>query len=263
MKTTELDEIVDTFLNIWKTKTRPSGCAFDIGALSLDDAYAVQQRVIEHRVAQGECVEGYKVGCTSMAIRKQFGLSEPIYGRLMAPHIHDGDTVLDWNDYVQCAVEPEFVLKIGQDVTDDVADERELLDAIEWLAPGIEVHNYKFWFGGPTSQELIASNGIHAALVVAEQRVSPTSLDFEMEGVGLFRKDELMASGIGAEIMGGPLKSLRWLVNRLARRGEHLRAGQLVIPGSPVELVSVQSNDRITAAFTHLGKVSAFFSECV
>jgi 2-keto-4-pentenoate hydratase len=143
---------------------------------------------------------------------------------------------------------------------DEVANVDELLDAIEWVAPGIEVHNYKFWFGEPTSQELIASNGIHAALVVGEQRVSPTSLDFDMEGVGIFRNDELVASGIGAEIMGGPLKSLRWLVNHLVQRGEHLRAGQLVIPGSPVELVSVQSNDRITAAFTHLGKISAMFS---
>jgi len=90
--------------------------------------------------------------------------------------------------------------------------------------------------------------------------VSPTSLNFDMEGVGVFRNDELAASGIGAEIMGGPLKSLRWLINHLVQRGEPLLAGQLVIPGSPVELVSVQSKDRITAAFTHLGKISAMFS---
>ena len=51
------------------------------------------------------------------------------------------------------------------------------------------------------------------------------------------------------------------MVNHLVRRGEHLRAGQLVLPGSPVELVSVQPNDRITAAFTHLGKCSAMFAD--
>lgn len=257
---TQLNDIADIFFQIWETQTHPADCAIDIGALTLDQAYAVQQMVIEHRVAQGERVVGYKVGCTSKAIRQQFGLSEPISGRLMAPHVHHGETVLRWNGYVQCAVEPEFVLRIGKDMTDEVANDSELLDAIEWVAPGIEVHNYRFWFGRPTSQELIASNGIHAALVVGEQRVSPTSFNFDMEGVGVFRTDELAASGIGAEIMGGPLKSLRWLVNHLLQRGEHLRAGQLVIPGSPVELVSVQSSDRIAAAFTHLGKVGALFS---
>lgn len=192
-------------------------------------------------------------------IREQFGLSEPICGRLLAPHVYRGDTTLDWNDYVDLAVEPEFVLQIGRDVRSEVEDEEGMLDAIEWVAPGIEVHNYKFWFGKPTSQELVASNGIFAGLVVGEQRTLPTELDFDLEGVGLFRNGELQASGIGAEILGGPLKSLRWLANHLVRQGEYLQAGQLVIPGSAVELVSVDPGDRIAARFTRVGSVTAVF----
>jgi 2-keto-4-pentenoate hydratase len=95
---------------------------------------------------------------------------------------------------------------------------------------------------------------------VGEQRVSPTEVDFDLEGVGLFRNGELDASGIGAEIMGGPLKSLRWLANHLLCHGDYLRAGQLVIPGSPVKLVSVETGDRITASFTRIGSVEAEFS---
>jgi 2-keto-4-pentenoate hydratase len=147
-----------------------------------------------------------------------------------------------------------------QDVAAEVEDETELLDAIEWVAPGIEIHNYKFWLGKPTLQELIASNGIHAALVVGNERVSPAEIDLDLEGVGLFRNGRLEASGIGAEIMGGPLNSLAWLANHLIRRGEHIRAGQLVIPGSAVELVPVEPGDRITAGFTRLGAVSATFA---
>jgi 2-keto-4-pentenoate hydratase len=260
MTATRLNEFVDAFLTIWNTQGLPQGCSVNVRGISLEEAYVVQRGVIACRMADGERVVGYKVGCTSTAIRQQFGLSEPIYGRLMAPHIHHGQTELAWTNYVQCAVEPEFVLSIGQDVDDDVTDERELIDAIEWVAPGIEVHNFKFWLGAPSSQELIASNGIHAGLVVGKQRVPPAECDFDMEGVGIFRDDELMASGIGAEIMGGPLKSLRWLIGRLRQEGERLRAGQLVIPGSPVELVSVRPNDRITAAFTHLGSISTRFS---
>ena len=79
--------------------------------------------------------------------------------------------------------------------------------------------------------------------------------------MGLFRNGELAASGIGAEIMGGPLKSLRWLANHLIRQGEHLQAGQLVIPGSAVELVSVDPGDRIIARFTRVGSVTAVFDQ--
>jgi 2-keto-4-pentenoate hydratase len=215
--------------------------------------------VIDARVSRGETVVGYKVGCSSKAIREQFALSEPICGRLMAPHVYRGETTLDWNDYVSLAVEPEFVLQIGQDVRSEVEDEKGLVDAIQWVAPGIELHNYKFWFGEPTSQELVASNGIHAGLVVGEPQVTPAEVDFDLEGVGLFRNSQLEASVIGAEIMGGPLKSLRWLANHLLRHGEHLQAGQLVIPGSPVKLVSVEPGDRIAASFTRVGSVSATF----
>jgi 2-keto-4-pentenoate hydratase len=84
-------------------------------------------------------------------------------------------------------------------------------------------------------------------------------MDLDMEGVGLFKNGDLAASGIGAEIMGGPLKSLRWLANHLIGRGEFLRAGQIVIPGSAVELVAVELGDRVAATFTHVGCVEAMF----
>jgi 2-keto-4-pentenoate hydratase len=256
-----LVEIREALLQIYRSKTLDPSIQFNLASLSLDDAYQLQRQVIAARVADGETVVGYKVGCTSGAIRQQFGLNEPICGRIVAPHIHYGDTVLNLRDYVQCAVEPEFVFCIAKDVRTEIGDERELLDSIRWVAPGIEIHNYKFWFGEPTLQELIDSNGIHAGLVVGDQRLPPSDPGFDLEGVGVFRNGDLAASGIGAEIMGGPLKSLRWLASHLLRHGEHLEAGQLVIPGSPVQLVSVEPNDRIAARFTTVGSVSATFRQ--
>jgi len=252
-----LDEITEAFLQIRLSKSVDPQHRFDMASLSVEDAYEVQRRVIAARVARGEQVVGYKVGCTSRAIRRQFGLTEPICGRVMAPHVFHGNTVLNWHDYVCCAVEPEFVFVIGKDLPDEVEDDRQLVEAIESISPGIEIHNCKFWFGKPTFQELIASNGIHAGLVVGTEKVRPMGLDLDTEGVGLFKNGKLVASGIGAEILGGPLKSLRWLANHLIRRGEHLRAGQIVIPGSAVELVAVEPGDRIAARFTHIGHVEA------
>ena len=255
----DLGEIADWAFQIWDTQALPPDIEIQMGTLSLAESYDVQQQVIGRRVAAGERVAGYKVGCTSTAIRQQFGLSEPICGRLMDPYIYEGGIELDWNTYVQCAVEPEFVLQIQQDVTHDVDDERELLDVIGWVAPGIEIHHFKFWFGEPTSQELILSNGIHAALVVGKSQLSPKSVAFNTQRVDVFRNQELAASGLGADIMDGPLKSLCWLTRHLRERGEYLQAGQLVIPGSPVELVAVRPNDQITVSLTQFPDVTAHF----
>lgn len=254
-----LGPFADAFLDFYRGHEDQRRLTIPIESLSLDDAYEVQRRVIAARTATGEQVVGYKVGCTSRAIRRQFSLTEPICGRLTSPQIHHGETALDWHAYRTPAVEPEFVFVIGKDLTDEVGEAGSLRDAIDSVSPGIEVHNYRFRFGEPTSQELIASNGLHAGLVVGDPRVGARDFDMDIEGVGLFVNGVLADSGIGAEIMGGPLESLRWLVNHLVRRGGALRAGQLVIPGSPVGLIPVGPGDRVMARFTHLGGVEAEF----
>ncbi len=254
-----LGPFADAFLGHFRGRAHEGRCLPPIESLSLDDAYEVQRRVLATRTAEGGQIVGYKVGCTSRAIRQQFGLTEPVCGRLMSPHVHQGDTTLDWHAYQGPAVEPEFAFVMGKDLADEVGEPESLRDAIDSVSPGIEVHHYRFRFGKPTSQELVASNGLHACLVVGDQKIRPQGLDWDTEGVGVWIDGELVTSGIGAEIMGGPLVSLRWLVNHLVRRGEALRAGQLVIPGSPVGLVSVEPGDRVTAGFTHVGRVEAEF----
>lgn len=261
MNQNEYDVFADAFLEIFESRQLSQRPELPLSTLSLDEAYAIQQLVIGRRIANGEEVVGYKVGCTSRAIRKQFGLNEPICGRLMQPHIFHGDTTLDWKNFHRPAVEPEFVLRMARDVSDLVGPEDSLLDFIDFVSPGIEVHHYDWWFGEPTVQELIGSNGIHACVVIGDEKVSPHQFDWDLEGVGIFTNGELSDSGIGAEIMGGPMCSLRWLANHLLQRGELLQAGQIVIPGSAVSLVPVALGDVMTARFTYLGVATAKFGE--
>ena len=122
------------------------------------------------RVDRGEDVVGFKVGCTSQAIRSQFGLQEPISGRLFSPYIYEEGVHLDWRDYIHCAIEPEMVLKIGKDLANEALSDDQLMDAIEYVSPGIEIHHFKFWFSPPSSQELICSGGIHAGLVIGKKK---------------------------------------------------------------------------------------------
>lgn len=254
-----VQNFVDELYAAFRSKQCQRTGSTPIAALTLDQAYEVQSRILERRIEQGDTPVGYKVGCTSRAIREQFGLEEPVMARLMAPYVYFGNTQLSWSDYVNCSVEPEFVFRIGQDITAEFLESTSLIEAIEYISPGIEVHNYKFWYGEPTSQELIASNAIHACVVIGDEKRSPEGLDLEMEGVALFIGNELVASGIGAEVMGGPLRSLAWLAKKLIARGECLRAGDLIIPGSPVRLVPVEKGVVVKARFTHCGGVQAEF----
>ena len=233
----------------------------DIQQLSIDEAYAVQQKYLAGRIANGERTIGYKVGCTSPAIQTQFGLSQPICGRLLAPHVYDDGETLYSDDYVNCALEAELVFRIGTELDGSNLETAFLRSAIAAVSPGIEVHNYRFWYGNPTSQELIASNGIHAGLVVGTAQALPPEVDLGQERTSLVVNGVEVSTGFGAELMDGlgPIGSLGWLVSHLRKDNLRLRAGDLVIPGAVTKLIPVKAGDAAEARFTHFGACHAKF----
>ncbi|MBC8374119.1 MAG: hypothetical protein H8E53_11030 [Planctomycetes bacterium] len=232
-----------------------------VSDLSIPEAYAVQDLVADMRVRRGQQVVGFKVGCTSEAIRSQFGLNEPISGRLFSPHVLKEGAVVNWKNYVNCAIEPEMVLTIGVDLRGAGLPDDQLIDAIQCVSAGIEIHNFRFWFTPPTSQELICSGGIHAGLIVGETRVSPKQLSFEHELFSVRKNGELVTEAPASEIMGGPIHSLRWLVDFLTNRGSCLQAGSLVIPGSPVGLTCIDQDTELTVEIEGVGVVVADFKD--
>lgn len=230
-----------------------------IDGLSVLESYQIQNLVCEKRIELGESVVGYKVGCTSHAIRSQFGITEPISGRLFAPHVRGEGVPIDWRAYANCAIEPEMVFTMGCDLFGKDFSDQELIKAIDYVSPGIELHNYKFWHQPPSLQELICSGGIHAGLIVGNRKVSPDALNFKYETFSVYQDKKLITSAPASEIMGGPLESLRWLVNSLSSSGEGLRRGSMVIPGSPTELIAINHDSDIQVVIENLGQVSATF----
>lgn len=254
-----IEKFAENFFNTfyggcWNDKIQHS-----ISDLSVKESYAVQDLITKKKMAKGEQVIGYKVGCTSSAIQSQFGLNEPILGKLFWPHIFDEGKDLNWKIYTNCAIEPEMVLKIYKDLKGENLSDEVLINAIEYISPGIEVHNFKFWYMPPTLQELICSNGIHAGLVIGDSKISPNDLSFESEWFKVYRGNNIITKGKASEIMGGPLHSLRWLTGKLTKRNEILRAGSFVIPGSPVELVNILEDTKLTILIEKVGKVVAYF----
>ena len=153
--------------------------AADVTTLTLAQAYEVQDGFLAGRLKEGAQIVGWKVGCTSAAIRRQFGLTEPISGKLLEPDIFPQDTQVPASSFVDCAVEPELVFRLGTDLEAEV-DDHEIISALAGVCAGIELHNYRFWFGAPSLQELIASNGIHAGLVIKRYAIPASQLGSEI-----------------------------------------------------------------------------------
>jgi 2-keto-4-pentenoate hydratase len=256
----QIEILADHFLEAFDHGTYPGDRTFKMDSISLDQAYLVQDRVAEMRVARGENVVGYKVGCTSNAIRQQLGLSEPICGRLFEPFIFANKSDMYWDAYKNCAIEPEMVFFIGKDLKGENLSDEVLLAGISEVRAGIEIHQRKFWLSPNTSQELICSGGILLGLAIGDEKTTPDKLTFKDESFEVRIDGEKVASGLARDIMdNSPIDSLRWLVGYLTRKGTCLKAGSYVIPGSPVQLIDITKEMVLTVDIQNVGSVSTNF----
>ena len=57
-------------------------------AMSVRDAYRVQQNLLARLLADGDRVVGYKLGLTSTPMRQMFGVDSPDFAPVLASHVH-------------------------------------------------------------------------------------------------------------------------------------------------------------------------------
>ena len=206
-------------------------------------AYALQTEVVRLREQRGEKVIGYKIGCTSKVIQRQLGVDQPIFGRLFASECFRSGARLSFASYANLAVEGEFAVRLARDLSGPDLSQEECLGAIAALFPVIELHHYVLHEARSRGPELIASNGMHAGFVLAEEsgHCGPSelvqSLCIRINGV---RVGAVEDSGTFARAT----ESLRWLGGRLAGIGLGLDEGQIILTGSPMPLFPVSPGVR-------------------
>ena len=217
--------------------------------LTIDEAYAVQRAVAELRQARGERRLGYKVGCVSPAIQNQLGLSQPVHGSLWDTASYQSGCHLPVARFVNLAIEGEIALRLGRDIPTNLPTRPDdLIDFIECWFPVIELHNHIFRGDKPTSQELVAGNAMHAGFIAPAAPGTPNLAALDRAEIRVEIDGVLAERESVANLAGGPLGSLRWLASALAQDGRTLRAGTLVLTGSPGQLIPIKPGCSVSVA---------------
>ena len=233
--------------------------------LSIADGYAISRRVTDYRLergGEGE-VAGYKIGFTSDAVRDDLGVDEPAFGRLLDGTVStaSANPTIDAEEFVAPRIEPEIAVVLGD--CEGALDERDTRETIEAVVPAIEVVDCRIRDWDLTPPEAVADNALAAALRIGDRyRVRggdaadvDVDIDLAREAVTVAKNGTTVATGIGAAVLGHPLRALAWLGGELTRRGEPLEAGQLVSTGSITRPIPVAPGDRIAVEFDALGTV--------
>jgi 2-keto-4-pentenoate hydratase len=220
-------------------------------------AYALQAEIARLREQRGEKVIGYKVGCTSPVMQKQLAIGEPIFARIFDTDCFPCGAQLSYQRYANLAVEGELAVRLGEDLAaSSSVGEEECGAAIAGIFPVIELHHFVLCSPQPSVVELIASGGMHAGLILAEDQAPPAALA-NVDHLRVWMDGACLGEVAGAELVRSAVQSLRWLAARLAEWELPLVRGQMILTGSLLNLYPVRPDNRISVDAPPLGRSTA------
>ncbi len=235
-----------------------------IGTDDLDAAYAVQQGLVQKRLAIGATVVGRKIGATSVAVQQQLGVDQPDFGYLLDEMDVSTHDPISMERLLQPRVEAEVAFILADDIAPATEDEitLELVRAAVGVAlPALEIVDSRIgdWDIGFT--DTVADNASSGLYVVGSEgrRLD----DFEPRDVvmSLSINDEERSSGTGAACLGDPLEALRWLAVQAFRFGDPLRGGHLILSGALGPFVPFAPGDRVEASISGFEPLIVEFKE--
>jgi len=225
-------------------------------ALSVPDAYRIQQANVQRRLARGERVVGHKIGLTAKAMQELFGVSEPDYGHLLNTMLHDARAPLDLSALIdpQIEVEPAFVLgKRLQGPSVSIAD---VLAATDYVSVCFEVIDSRIIDWRVRLQDTVADNGSSARVVLGSRRVDPSGLELANLQTELELDGSVVETGNTSAILGHPANGIAWLANRISEFGIALEPGHIVLPGTCTRCVRINGHRSVVGRIAGLGEVT-------
>ncbi|WTK18015.1 fumarylacetoacetate hydrolase family protein [Streptomyces sp. NBC_01525] len=230
-----------------------------IGGWDQDAAYAVQRAVLDGRLADGARRAGHKIGLTSPAVQRQFGVYAPDYGVLLDTMVHTDREPLDLGRFLQPRIEAEVAFVLGKDLDGPSVTAAEVIAATDFLLPALEIVDSRVAGWDIRITDTVADNASSGAVVLGTTPRPLAAVDLPGLGMALDHRGETVSTGSGAACLGTPLAAVVWLARETARRGDPLRAGDLVLSGALGPMVPVTGPGVFRARLDGWGEVHADF----
>ena len=225
-----------------------------------DDAYAIQDVILQRKLARGARVVGLKAGLTSHAKMKQMGVTDPVFGFLVDEYVVSEGATVNVSELIHPKVEPEIAFVLKHALKGPGCHIGAVLAATEFVMPGIEVIDSRYRDFKFDLKSVVADNTSAARFVVGGQAIRPEQVDLRTVGVVLEKNGEPVALGAGAAVLGHPAAAIAMLANHLGRRGQEIPAGSLILSGGVTEAVAVNAGDNVTLRVQGMGSVGLRFA---
>lgn len=229
--------------------------------VTIDDAYRIQTRFVERRLADGDQIVGKKIGVTSRPVQEVLGVFQPDFGQLTKEMLFRSGDTIDLDTLIQPKAEAELAFVLKSDLRGPGITAMDVLRATDYVMPCFEIVDSRIDDWKIAIQDTIADNASCGVFVLGDTRRNPRELDLVLAGMVVEKNRELVTTGVGAAVQGSPLNAVAWLANTLGERGVPFRAGEIILSGSQGDLVAVADGDTLTCEMAGLGACHVHFSQ--
>ena len=233
--------------------------------MTLDDAYAVQAALVARKRAAGRRRIGWKIGLTSRAMQQALGIETPDSGVLFDDMLFEDGATVPPGRFIAPRIEAEIAFRMAAPLQGEGVSRADVLGATKAVLPALEILDTRILRADPeTGQarrvtDTIADNAANAGIVLGRAQTDPAALDLRWTGAILRRDGVVEETGLGAGVLDDPAQGIVWLVRRLARYGQGLAAGEIVLSGSFIRPVEAPPGSRFEADFGPLGTIRIDF----
>jgi 2-oxo-hept-3-ene-1,7-dioate hydratase len=234
--------------------------------MTMDDAYAVQAAFVALKQAAGVGRIGWKIGLTSKAMQAALGIDIPDSGVLLADMAFANGAAIPAGRFIAPRIEAEIAFVMGGDLSGEDVTEADVLAATDHVLPSLEILDTRILRSDPATGtarnifDTISDNAANAGIVTGGAPVRPGDVDLRRVGAIVSRNGEVEETGLGAGVLGDPVRGIVWLAHRLARHGMGIKAGEILLSGSFIRPIECPPGAHIHADFGDFGTVETRFA---
>lgn len=260
MESTLITELGDRLYGALKARETLAPLTDSYPGMSIEDAYHIQQRMVQRRLDAGETVVGKKIGVTSKAVMDMLGVYQPDFGYLLSGMVYGEGESIPLDTLIQPKAEGEIAFVLKKDLLGPGITNAMVLAATECVMPCFEIVDSRIRDWKIKVQDTVADNASCGVFVLGDRAVSAREVDLATCGMVLEKNGEVIGTGAGAAALGSPVNAVAWLANTLGRLGIPLKAGEVVLSGALAAMAPIKAGDNFRVAIGGIGACSVRFA---